>query len=207
MPLFKSIRTLVKKGTYTEPKYKLVLSAMLRQQRPGYRVIGDVNLGYAEGLAMDGTTWEYFPKKGVKIATGEARKSILRGAEFDESFVDYKAKAHQVVYEGTTQLFEKKAHILKVTLKDGWRKHYYFDTVSGLLIGLKKSAPIHAKGPDVETITHISGYKPVNGVLMPFNLVERRTKDGKLFNALLLDTIEANQPLDPTIFAPPKPKK
>ena len=108
------------------------------------------------------------------------------------------------MYEGETDLFEKKAHILKVTIKDGWVKHYYLDTQSGLLIGLKKAVPIHAKGKDVETITHISGYKPVAGVLMPFNFVERRTSDGKLFNALLLDTIEANVVLDSKIFDPPK---
>lgn len=200
----KSIKTLVQKGTYVEPAYKLILPAITRQRRTGERVIGSLKLGYAEGLSADGVAWEYSVKKGVTYATGEAKKAIKRGAEFDPSFVDYKTKGHQVTYEGLTTLFTKQAHILKVILKDGWVKYYYLDAQSGVVIGLKKAAPIHAKGKDVETITHISGYKSVKGVLMPFNFVERRTADGKLFNALLLDTIEANLPLDNAIFAAPK---
>ena len=52
----KRIGTMVKKGSYTEPAYKLVLSAQLRQKRPGYRVVGDVKLGYAEGISTSDTT-------------------------------------------------------------------------------------------------------------------------------------------------------
>ena len=67
--------------------------------------------------------------------------------------------------------------------------------------------PVHAKGEAVETITHISGYKLVNGVLFPFEFIERKTSDGSLLNALLLNSIEVNVEIDNSRFNPPTIKK
>ncbi len=56
--------------------------------------------------------------------------------------------------------------------------------------------PVHAQGDAVETFTFISGYKPVSGVLFPYEFIERKTSDGSLLNALLLNSIEANVVID-----------
>ena len=50
---------------------------------------------YAEGF--DGRTWEYnFQKQQLVVDTGAAADAGRRGAEFDESFVDYARKGHTV---------------------------------------------------------------------------------------------------------------
>ena len=39
----KSIKTLIKKGHYIEPKYNLLLNADLTKKRPNFRVVGDLD--------------------------------------------------------------------------------------------------------------------------------------------------------------------
>ena len=91
----KNIRTLIRKGTYIEPAYNLILpTAKTESKRPNFRLVGNPDKGFAEGF--DGASWEYFKEKGVIRSTGEAEAATRRGAEFDESFVDYKEKGHTV---------------------------------------------------------------------------------------------------------------
>lgn len=202
----KKIRTLIRKGTYIEPAYNLILpTAKTESKRPNFRLVGNPAEGFAEGF--DGASWEYFKEKGVIRSKGEAEAATRRGAEFDESFVDFREKGHQVTLEGITNLGINKVYDLKVVLNDGWIKHYYLDVKTNLVIGLKKAMPVHAKGKAVETITFISGYKPVNGVLFPFEFIERKTSDGSLLNALLLNSIEANVEIENSRFSPPQLQK
>lgn len=48
---------------------------------------------------------------------------------------------------------------LRVTLRDGWTKEYYFDSASGLLVALRKAMPVHAAGPDVVTLSFFRDYR------------------------------------------------
>jgi len=122
----KKIAVLVRKGTYIEPGYNLILpTARTISKRPYLRLVGDPKEGFAEGF--DGASWEYFKAKGVIRSSGEAEAATRRGAEFDESFVDYREKGHKVSFQGIRKLGINRAYDLRVDLKDGSVKHYYID--------------------------------------------------------------------------------
>ena len=90
-------------------------------------------------------------------------------------------------------------------LQDGWAKDYYLDTKSYLIVALRKAMPLHATGPDIESLTMYEDYKPVAGVLYPHSFVERNTRTGDIMNTLHWKQIEANVEIDDRQFNPPTP--
>jgi len=77
--------------------------------------------------------------------------------------------------------------------------NYYFDANNYLVPGQRKAMPIHSNGNELEIIQYYSEYKPVNGVLYPFSIIERKKEDGKILNATIYDTIEANMEINTAI--------
>ena len=113
--------------------------------------------GFAYVELFDGRDeWEFSESfaKPVQHDTGASERAGRRGAEFDESFVDYRAKGHRVQSEATSMVEGRSANVLRVTLRDGWVKDYYFDAESGLLVALRKAMPLHASGADVVSLTY-----------------------------------------------------
>ena len=200
-----SIQSIIRVGTYIEPAYQLIMPARTINKRPNKRMIGFLEGPVAEGY--DGQqTWELIEgelKITDTINHPHAVAASKRGAEFDESFIDAAKKNHRITYMGDSILEQKKVSILQVVLNDGWVKKYYFDQQTGLLIAYKKAMPIHARGNAVESITYVSGYTRVNGVLFPLDIIERNTNTGKLMSASFMDSIVVNPEIDDSIFRVP----
>lgn len=197
--------TLAFSGHYEEGDFKAQTTILWK--RPNLRrvsVVGPDGFPYLE--IFDGTDeWEVSEafNKPVQHDTGAAERAGRRGAEFDESFVDFRAKGHRVVSLGTPMLEGKRVYELSVTLQDGWSKEYYFDAESGLLVALRKAMPLHATGPDVVSLSYFRDYKRVGRVLRPFAPEERNVATDKLMNTLRWDTIEHNVPIRTEAFRPP----
>ena len=104
---------------------------------------------------------------------------------------------------GASTIEGRKANVLRVTLRDGWVKEYYFDAESGLLVALRKAMPLHASGADVVSLTYFREYKRVRKVLRPFAQEERNIATGAPMNTLRWDTIEANVPIRREAFNRP----
>jgi hypothetical protein len=170
-------------------------------ERPGIRRVNVHASGFEYSEGFDGRmVWEYnhLTKRAV-VDTGAAEAAARRGAEFDESFVDYGAKGSTVllmgtdsVNVGTGSLTGKRAYRLTVTLSDGWAKDYYFDPVTHLILALRKAMPIHATGPAVESITEYSDWRQESGLLQPYKFVERVVRTGQVLNSLQWDRITSN---------------
>lgn len=204
----KAIETLRMTGTYQEGEASF--GTYIEWRRPSSRVVvvGVPNEVYREGF--NGTSWEYSAPSGdLKITepTSAAGKAARRGAEFDESIVDYREKGHSVDLIGREKLNGRDVYHLRVTLNDGWVKDYYLDTKTHLIVALRKAMPLHAIGPDIESLSMYEDYKPVAGVLFPHLFVERNTATGKIMNTLRWERIEANVRIDERQFSPPTVKK
>jgi hypothetical protein len=199
----KAIKTLRLTGKYEEGGSSF--GTYIEWKRPNFRVVvvGIPDEVYREGF--DGTSWEYSGGK-VKVTepSSEAGKTARRGAEFDESIVDYRKKGHRVEFIGQEKLNDSDVYHLRVILNDGWVKDYYLDTKTYLITGLRKAMPLHTVGPDIESLSMYEDYKPVAGVLFPHSFVQRNIKTGKVMNTLHWERIEANVKIDKTHFSPPK---
>lgn len=200
--------TLRLSGHYEEGDFKAQTTMLWK--RPNFRrVTATLPDGYSHVEAFDGSDeWEFSDRfsRPVQHDTGAAERAGRRGAEFDESFVDFRAKGHHVESSGTSVLESRPVNQLRVTLADGWIKEYYFDANTGLLIALRKAMPLHAQGADVVSLSFFRDYRRVGNVLRPFASEERNVATGKLMNTLRWDSIESNVTIRPEAFQPPGSK-
>src|SRR5271167_1827762 len=147
-----------REGTFVIP------DAFIARMRPYYKTIGDpkdqsidINEGY------DGSAWEYYADPGVVIRTvGEAAAATRHGTEIIDSLVEYKSLGTRIELAGRDLFAGQPAYKLHVTLADGFEKDVFIDPVSFLIVGDRRSAPIHAFGAAVRSENRIGDYRPVN---------------------------------------------
>ena len=187
-------------GHYIEPGYNWLMDAQVKQKRPYYRVVGDTSRGFAEGF--DGSSWEYFREKGFIRTTGEAEAATRRGSEFDVSLIEYENKGHYVELLGHKIINGTNTYEIEVTLNDGWKKIYYIDTSSYLIIALRKAMPLHAVGDDIDYLVTVTDYRQVNDVLYPFTQIERDFHSNKMISSTIWDTLIVNEELPDSVFSP-----
>jgi hypothetical protein len=186
-----SINTRRMSGTYVEGS--LHATTDILWQRPALRRVNVHAPGFEYSEGFDGETWEYnhLTRKAV-IDTGALAAVGRRGAEFDESFVDYRAKANRVEMVGREMLEGVDVVHLRVTLNDGFTKDYYFDARTHLIAAVGKAMPIHAVGPAVRTLSFYEDWREEGGLLQPHSFVEKVVATGAVLNTLHWERIEDN---------------
>jgi len=190
----KAIRTRHMFGTYVEGS--LHATTDIVWQRPALRRVNVHAPGFEYSEGYGGETWEYNHLTGKAVVdTGGSADVGRRGAEFDESFVDYRAKRHHVELIGREMLGASPVVHLRVTLSDGFAKDYYFDANTHLITAVGKAMPIHAVGSPVKTLSFYEDWRVEDGVLQPHSFVEKIVATGKVLNTLHWDRIEDNVPI------------
>ena len=129
-------------------------------------------------------------------------------ADFDGMLVDWKAKGHTVVLDGTETIRGRKAHRLKITTKGGVERAISLDAETFLPV--KESGKITLPpGPGGQqrfsdrTFLY-SDWRDVNGVKFPFAIDEMRI-EGPITQefATYVEKVEVNVPLEDGLFAMP----
>ncbi|MBA2686004.1 MAG: hypothetical protein H0U66_16085 [Gemmatimonadaceae bacterium] len=197
--------TLSFSGHYQEGDFKVQTTILWK--RPTFRRVSVVlPEGFAYVELFDGRDeWEFTESfnRPVQHDTGASERAGRRGAEFDESFVDYRAKGPRVQARAASVIEGRAANVLRVTLRDGWVKDYYFDVETGLLVALRKAMPLHASGADVVSLTYFRDYKRIGAVLRPLAQEERNVATGALMNTLRWDSITPDVSIRPEAFVHP----
>ena len=200
-----AVRSTITHAEYREATF-VIPDAYVAKMRPNFRTICDPNKklgGVCEGY--DGSAWEWYEEPGVVLrVVGAAAAATRHGAEFIDSLVDYSSRGTRVELAGTDIIGGKRVYKLHVTLADGFEKDLFVDQQSFLIVGDRRSAPIHAFGEPVLSENRIGDYRPVNGVLFPFSFVEVEIGTGKELNRLTIQSITVNQNLDRAFFSPPQ---
>ena len=178
-------------GVYSEGKFSATTD--MAWKRPTWRRVNVHAPGYDYSEGFDSLTWEYgFQSKKFIVDTGAAADAGRRGAEFDESFVDYARKGHHVSLVGAERFTDRPAHRIRVVLADGWEKEYIFDDSTGLIAALRKAMPVHATGAPVTSVTVYEDWRPEGGVLQAHRFIERELQSNRLMNTLQWDSIRTN---------------
>jgi hypothetical protein len=167
----------------------------------------------ARGINAE-TVWD--TGAGGKVTTRAAQfASEAReiDADFDGLLVDWKEKGHTVALEGKEAMTGWEGYKLKVTTKGGVVRHIYIDTATYLdrrhagTVTLPPPANAAAGAPprQYNFVSDFSDWKEVNGVKFPFAVDEDRVgpRDPAQSFATYTEKIEANVPMEDTIFAPP----
>ena len=189
-------------GTYVEGSLRA--GTDIWWKRPALRRVNVHAPGFEYSEGYDGETWEFNHLTGKAVVdTGAAADVGRRGAEFDESFVDYRAKGHRVELLGPEMLGGSDVVHLRVTLTDGFAKDYYFDSRTHLITAVGKAMPIHNVGAPIETLSFYDEWRREGGVLQPHSFVEKEVTTGKVLNTLHWDRIETNVPIVGSAIANP----
>jgi tetratricopeptide (TPR) repeat protein len=200
-----AIHSVVQHLEYREASF-VIPDAFIARMRPYYKTIGDpkdktvdVNEGY------DGSAWEYYADPGIVIRTvGAAAAAARHGTEIIDSLVDYQQRGTQIEMLGSETFAGSPAYKLRVTLADGFAKDLFIDQKSFLIVGDRRSAPIHAFGESVASENRIGDYRQVNGVLFPYSIHEVEIATGKELNSNTVQTMEVNKEFDLSFFGPPQ---
>jgi outer membrane lipoprotein-sorting protein len=154
--------------------------------------------------AFDGVTaWTRNPLIGAeaKASSEEDTRAAEESSDFiGGNLVDYKSKGNMVELVGKEEIAGVAVYKLKITKKNGSVEYDYLDAKSFLPI--KTEGRRRQLGQEVLYESKIADYKPVEGVLMPFRLTQ--LVNGRLAMEITVEKMEANVPLDETVFKMPE---
>jgi hypothetical protein len=152
--------------------------------------------------------WSFIPPQGATqpVKMSEEQAKDVKDQEFENSFIDYKKKGHEVTLEGTEDIDGIKCYKVKLVRNKNNPKdditeiHYiaadYF--VEIMQVAFATSGQL--KGMEIRT--YMSDYQEAGGLMFPF-LVEQKV-NGQTALKFKVEKVTLNDIKDETIFAFPK---
>lgn len=152
----------------------------------------------------------FFGRKDPERMSADDVKAMVEDSEIDGPLVDWKAKGSTVEYLGTEDVDGTLAHKLKVVRKNGDVSFVYLDPDHFLEIRIVTQRIRHGAHEEIET--DLGDYEKAGGVFVPTSIeVGRKGSSDK--QTVVVDKVEANVPVDDTIFhfpgqiSVPEPKR
>lgn len=139
----------------------------------------------------------FFGRKDPERISADDVKALAEDAEIDGPLVDWQAKGNTIEYLGTEDVDGTPAHKLKVTRKNGDVSFVYLDPDHFLEIRIITQRTRHGAYEEVET--DLGDYEKAGGVFFPTS-IEFGPKGATDKQRVIIDKVEANVPVDDTIF-------
>ena len=149
---------------------------------------------------FDGVTpWIINPMTGSNrpiAVTGPQADMLREQGDFDGPLMDYKAKGYTLEFVGLEAISGKKLNHLRMVSPTRQIVHLYLDAETNLEV--RRMTEIEA----VKLETELSDYRPVSGVMVPFQI--RMLMNGVPQSEMKVKTVEINVEMDEAIFRMPK---
>jgi hypothetical protein len=139
----------------------------------------------------------FFGRKDPERMSADDVKALIEDSEIDGPLVDWNAKGSTVEYLGTEDVDGTPAHKLKVVRKNGDVSFVYLDPDHFLEIRIVTGRMRHGAYEEVET--DLGDYEKAGGVFVPTSIDSGR-KGAPDKQRIIIDKVEANVPVDDTIF-------
>jgi hypothetical protein len=139
----------------------------------------------------------FFGRRDPERMSADDVKALVEDAELDGPLVDWQAKGNTVEYLGTEDVDGTPAHKLKVTRKNGDVSFVYLDPDHFLEIRILTQRTRHGAYEEVET--DLGDYEKAGGAFVPTS-IEFGRKGAPDKQRIIIDKVEANVPVDDTIF-------
>ena len=147
---------------------------------------------------FDGTAgWALNSLQGDNEITGGQLQN-MRNNMFPSSLLNYKAAGLKVELLPKETIDGRALIVLQVTPKEGPAVKLYFDATTYLLVRTSTKYYLTAMGMDVEQVAELSDYRVVDGVKVPFHIVNSNSQQT---GTITLTKVEHNVPLADTLFA------
>ena len=139
----------------------------------------------------------FFGRRDPERMSADDVKALVEDAEIDGPLIDWQTKGNTVEYLGTEDVDGTPAHKLKVTRKNGDVSFVYLDPDHFLEIRVLTQRVRHGAYEEIET--DLGDYEKAGGVFVPTS-IEFGRKGGPDKQRIIIDKVEANVPVDDTIF-------
>jgi hypothetical protein len=139
----------------------------------------------------------FFGRKDPERMSADDVKALVEDTEMGGPLADWKAKGSTVEYLGTEDVDGTPAHKLKVVRKNGDVSFVYLDPDHFLEIRIVTQRTRHGAYEEVET--DLGDYEKAAGVFVPTS-IEVGRKGSPEKQTIVVDKVEANVPVDDTIF-------
>ena len=197
----RSLQTLRFSGKMLVQEGQIQLTFLQVKKRPD-EVRTEASLqGLTQIEAYDGKDgWRvspFFGRKDPERMSADDVKALVEDAEMDGPLVDWEAKGNTVEYLGTEDVDGTLAHKLKVVRKNGDVSFVYLDPDHFLEIRILTQRTRHGAYEEIET--DLGDYEKVGGVFVPTSIEFGRKGDPDK-QRIIIDKVEANVPVDDTIF-------
>jgi hypothetical protein len=139
----------------------------------------------------------FFGRKDPERRSADDVKALVEDTEIGGPLADWQAKGSTVEYLGTEDVDGTPAHKLKVVRKNGDVSFVYLDPDHFLEIRIVTQRMRHGAHEEVET--DLGDYEKAGGVFVPTS-IEFGAKGAADKQRIIIDKVEANVPVDDTIF-------
>src|SRR5215217_2552294 len=142
----------------------------------------------------------FFGRKDPERMSADDVKALVEDSEIDGPLVDWKTKGSTIEYLGTEDVDGTLAHKIKVVRKNGDVSFVYLDPDHFLEIRVLSQRTRHGAHEEVEK--DLGDYEKTGGVFVPTS-IEEGPKGAADKQRIIIDKVEANVPVDDTIFHAP----
>jgi len=197
----KSLQTLRSTGKFLVQKGQIELGYLQTKKQPD-QVRTEASLqGMTQIEAYDGKDgWRispFFGRKDPERMSADDVKALVEDTEIDGPLADWKAKGSTIEYLGIEDVDGTQAHKLKVVRKNGDTSFVYLDPDHFLEIRIVTQRVRQGAHEEIET--DFGDYEKAGGVYVPTSIeVGRKGSTDK--QLVVVDKVEANVPVDDTIF-------
>jgi hypothetical protein len=139
----------------------------------------------------------FFGRKDPERMSADDVKALIEDTETGGPLADWKAKGSTVEYLGTEDVDGTPAHKLKVVRKNGDVSFVYLDPDHFLEIRIVTERVRHGAHEEIEM--DLGDYEQAGGVFVPTS-IEVGLKGSPDKQQTIIDKVEANVPVDDTIF-------
>ena len=197
-----NLQTLRSTGKLLLPVQGQIELGYLQTQKRPDQVRTEASLqGMTQIQAYDGKDgWRvspFFGRKDPERMSADDVKALVEDTEMDGPLVDWKAKGSTVEYLGTEDVDGTPAHKLKVVRKNGDISFVYLDPDHFLEIRIVTQR--FRQGAHEEIETDLGDYEKAGDVFVPTS-IEVGSKGSPDKQTVVVDKVEANVPVDETIF-------
>jgi hypothetical protein len=197
----KNLQTLRSTGKLLVQQGQIELGYLQTKKSPD-QVRTEASLqGMTQIEAYDGKEgWKvspFFGRKDPERMSADDVKALVEDTEIDGPLADWKTKGSTVEYLGTEDVDGTPAHKLKVVRKNGDVSFVYLDPDHFLEIRIVTQRVRQGAHEEIET--DLGDYEKAGGVFVPTSIeVGRKGAPDK--QTVVIDKVEANVPVDDTIF-------
>lgn len=206
---WKNLKTIKMDGTFPTPQGDFSFT-IYRKSPDMVKLQVDVQGQTIVPQAYDGeTAWAANPMMGggdPQKLPDEAAKEVAANSEFQDAFIDYKKKGHEVTFEGTEEVDGVKTYVLKIEKnknndKSKMTEYHYFDAEQYVPIMVKTTAQAGpAQGAESET--YLGDYKKAEGGLIMPHRIETKV-NGQTVNEIVINKIALNEKISDEVFVFP----